>query len=555
MERAGWRPVPRGQRSGRSGGSRTQLAPLAPPPPQVTPPDGVYVFFVDVLPRAHAGRTASILTKTRLLWEHAGVRSIIVTAYDSSQLDDIGHELRAKGLLADGVTVASLHDFHPDDTELSPVRTERPFEEAGMSWVQDPDTGLYLFFQHGVHVLSKRLDHAGRTIVRDTYDRSHARHRSDEYWPNGTIRRTVFFDRFYGVARQELLHRRDGSVRLSIWWAVDDLTYVRTPERVTEFDAAGRPARTLDGYPEVIHACLDALIGDRLGFVSCEARRVDEWVLGYQRPNVRKIFVLHNAHIRPPFDDIHRIRPIYAPLLTSPDADAKVFLTQRQKQEAEAHFGPHPSYAVIPHSVPTPPPAAPVERDPKLVVMMARLDQQKQPDHAIAAFARVLREVPDARLEIYGRGVLAPELRKQIERLGIGQSVTLAGFTDDPGLAYRRAALSLLTSKYEGFGLTLVESFQHGCPAISYDLRYGPSDIITDGVTGYLVPPEDQAALAQRIVHALRHPQLLAEMSLAAKDRAAAFSEEGFVARWCALFDRLGRAPGESVAEAGPAVR
>jgi poly(glycerol-phosphate) alpha-glucosyltransferase len=222
--------------------------------------------------------------------------------------------------------------------------------------------------------------------------------------------------------------------------------------------------------------------------------------------------------------------------------DAKVFLTQRQKEEAEQHFGPHPSYVVIPHSVPTPPPAPPVERDPRLVVMMARLDQQKQPDHAIEAFARVVREVPDARLEIYGRGVLAPELRKQIRRLRLQDNVTLAGFTSDPGLAYRRAALSVLTSKYEGFGLTLVESFQHGCPAISYDLRYGPSDIIIDGVTGYLVPPEDTTALADRIVHALRHPELLARMSAAATERAAGFSEDGFVARWCALFDQLGRA-------------
>lgn len=84
--------------------------------------------------------------------------------------------------------------------------------------------------------------------------------------------------------------------------------------------------------------------------------------------------------------------------------DATVFLTQRQKEEAEAHFGPQPGYVVIPHSVPTPPPAPPVARDPKLVVMMARLDQQKQLDHAIDAFAQVVHEVPDARLEIYGRG-------------------------------------------------------------------------------------------------------------------------------------------------------
>ena len=181
----------------------------------------------------------------------------------------------------------------------------------------------------------------------------------------------------------------------------------------------------------------------------------------------------------------------------------------------------------------------PVARDPKLVVMVARLDQQKQVDHAIDAFARALRQVPDARLEIYGRGALTSQLQARIKRLGVSGSVTLAGFTDNPALAYRRAAVSLLTSKYEGFGLVLVESFQCGCPVVSYDLRYGPSDIITDGVDGYLVPPGDVAALAGAIVKVLEQPELAAAMSRAAIVAARRFSERAFVARWSALFNRL----------------
>ena len=507
-------------------------------------PDAVYIFFVDVLPRGHAGRTASILTKTRLLWELGGQRSIIVTAYDSSQLDDISHDLRQRGLLADGVRAVSLHDFFPDPTELDPDDHHTPFDEPGMVAVADPQTGQHLFFRHGVHVLTKRLDYAGHLIVLDRFNGARNRISSHEFWPNGTIRRTVFFDRYYGVARQELLHRRDGSVRLNIWWAVDPVTKVRTPERVTEFDERGRPVRYLADYAWVIHACLDNLIGDRPAFLISEARRVDEWVLGYRRDNVRQIHVLHNAHIRPPFDDIHRIRPIYTPVLTSANVDATVFLTHRQKDEAEQHFGPQLRGTVIPHAVPAPAePDPPVARDPKLVVMVARLDQQKQVDHAIDAFAQVLRQVPDARLEIYGRGVLAGQLKARIKRLGIGGQVSLAGFTQNPALAYRRATVSVLTSKYEGFGLVLVESFQCGCPVVSYDLRYGPSDIVTDGVNGFLVPPGDINALASAIVTVLQQPQLAAAMSRAALVAAGRFSEQALVARWSALFNQLAPAP------------
>ena len=526
--------------------TRDAPAPLAPAdddsaPEEIPPlPQAVYIYFVDILPRGHAGRTASILTKTRLLWELGGQRSLIVTAYDSSQLDDISHDLRARGLLADGVTAASLHDFFPDPTELDPLDHHRPFEEPGLAAIADPQSGQHHFFRHGLHVLTKRLDYAGRPIVVDQFDGARNRTSSQDFWPNGAVRRTVFFDRFYQVARQELLHRRDGSVRLSIWWAVDPVTKVRTPERVTEFDLHGRPVRYLADYAEVIHACLDNLIAGRPAFLISEARRVDAWVLGYRRPNVRQIHVLHNAHLRPPYDDIHRIRPIYAPSLTGRNVDATVFLTQRQLDEARQHFGAELRGTVIPHSVPALPAVVPpVARDPKLVVMVARLDQQKQVDHAIDAFARVLRQVPDARLEIYGRGALTSQLQARIKRLGVSGSVTLAGFTDNPALAYRRAAVSLLTSKYEGFGLVLVESFQCGCPVVSYDLRYGPSDIITDGVDGYLVPPGDVAALAGAIVKVLEQPELAAAMSRAAIVAARRFSERAFVARWSALFNRL----------------
>ena len=170
---------------------------------------------------------------------------------------------------------------------------------------------------------------------------------------------------------------------------------------------------------------------------------------------------------------------------------------------------------------------------------MARLDQQKQPDHAIDAFARVVREVPDARLEIYGRGPDENALRSLISRHGLGRSVKLKGYTTNPSAVYRRAALSLLTSRYEGFGLVVVEALAHGCPVVSYDLKYGPADIIEDGVDGYLVPLGDVDALARREVELLGDYATRAAMSQAAQPAATRFSPESFVARWSAVFYKL----------------
>ena len=170
---------------------------------------------------------------------------------------------------------------------------------------------------------------------------------------------------------------------------------------------------------------------------------------------------------------------------------------------------------------------------------MARLDQQKQLDHAIKAFAEVITKVPDARLEIYGRGVLQGELNRLIRNKGLSANVRLAGFTDDPMKVYRGAGLSLLTSRYEGFGLVLVESLQQGCPVVSYDLRYGPSDIIEDGVNGFLVPYGDQRAMADTIVRCLTEPGLLARLSSGTVPAVRPFTPESCVARWSGLYNEL----------------
>lgn len=530
-------------------GSRERPGPSAPQPlvtrrvdpvpPMLPFPPGKVIFAVDGVPRVHGGRTASILTRARLFRE-AGKESVVVTFYDSSQLDDIAHEFTQRGILSEGVTLASLHDFYPDDTQFSGVVLDHPIEEPGLHSRLDPVKGTYEYFDNGVLVMSKRFDYAGRLIVRDHFNGARSCTRSDEFWPDGTYRRQVFMDLYHGVARQELFYRHDGTVRLNVWWAVNPITKVRSPERVTLFDADGRPERVLASYEEILHACLDRLVGDEPALICCEARRIDPWVLSYSRPNVRKIFLLHNAHIRPPYDNIHEIRPIYRPVLDGRhDVDAVVFLTAAQRADAEAHFGDCDRFHVIAHSAASVSLDPETVRDPNLIVMMVRLDQQKRLEDAIKAFAEVHREYPSARLEIYGRGPEEMALSALIDRLHLSHSVTLAGHTSNPSRVYQSAGLSLLTSAYEGFGLAVLESLNNGCPVVAYDLRYGPSDIISHGQNGFLVPNGDIAALAAQIGSILGDPELMKRLSEAAPSVAEAFSEEAFVARWSNLCNRL----------------
>ncbi|WP_139209962.1 glycosyltransferase [Microlunatus flavus] len=517
------------------------VAPRFDPLPVLHPlPPAKYVFVVGAIPRNFGGRTASILHKCRLLKEIGGVDSTIVTLNYSSEVDDIAADLRRRGLLVDGVEIVNLHDYFDEQSTGVAEPVHHDVDEPGMDKIRDPDQEVYRYYENGVYRLYKRFDHEGRLIVRDWFNENRGRTRRDEFNLNGTIRRTTYMDLHHNKPRQEIFYRADGTPYMNKWLRVNPTTMTSSVERITMLDEQGAPYQVLLSNVELIQSYLDRLIGDQHCFLSVESRRSDGETLTYVRPNVKHVYVLHNPHIAPPFDDLAAVRPSYKPLLDQRDAHgAVVFLTNAQRADAEAVYGEQDNFAVIPHPV-APVPQVPFsDRDPDLVVMLARLDAQKRIPHAVAAFAHVVKARPSARLEIYGQGPEEGALQQLIDESGLRGSVRLMGYTKNPAEVYERAACSLLTSRFEGFGLVLLESLSHGCPVVSYDVKYGPADIVADGVNGFLVGSAMQQQMARRVVELLDDEPLRRRLSENAAQVRTEFSEETFVARWSELFHHL----------------
>ncbi len=517
------------------------IRPLEPLPPASPFPEGVYLYCVNALPRKFAGRSASIFAKMRTFARHGVTDQVLVTFLHSSELADIEHGLRQRGVIDDSMRLVCLHDHYPDDTRYDGPEIVHPVDEPDLHWIADDDQPVYRYFDaEGTYRLYQRFDHAGRLIVRDWFNPNRGRTLREEFRPNGTLRRRVHMDLHHNLPRQEIHYRADQTPAFNIWWTVDPDTLLLEVDRVTRFDDQGRPASVQHSLDEINHLCLDRLIGDSSAFVTSEDRLVDRYLIGYDNPRAKRLFVIHNAHLKEPYTDLQAVRPTFRPVFEArKKVDAVVFLTATQRGEAEVRYGRTPTFRVVPHAARPAEPVEGVERDPNLVIMMARLDTQKQVDHAIAAFARVHEKLPQARLEIYGTGPDQGQLRQLIADRGLRKVVTLKGFTTEPGLAYQRASLCLMTSRFEGAPLTLLEAMSYGCPVISYDLRYGPADVIADGVNGFLVPYGDRQAMADRIVAVLPDRQLLARAGAAAIARAADFDQEAFAARWAALLNEL----------------
>ncbi len=150
-----------------------------------------------------------------------------------------------------------------------------------------------------------------------------------------------------------------------------------------------------------------------------------------------------------------------------------------------------------------------------VVVGVGRLTTQKDFANLLDSFALLQRQNPSSRLIILGEGEDRVELVARAERLGLANRVSMPGHVPDPLPYLSRADLFVLSSRWEGFSIALVEALGAGCPVVSTDCPSGPSEILEGGRIASLVPPGDPAALALAMERTLAVPGSL-ELRLAA---------------------------------------
>ena len=186
---------------------------------------------------------------------------------------------------------------------------------------------------------------------------------------------------------------------------------------------------------------------------------------------------------------------------------------------------------VIPNAVDPGEPARSTLDEP-VIAAAGRLSPVKQYPKLVQAFSQVVAEHPEWSLRIYGSGDRAAKIEEAARKHGVQDNVTLMGQTRDLTAELSKASILGVSSKVEGFGMTIVEAFSVGLPVVSFDCPHGPGEIIEHGRTGLLVPAQDTEALGRSLLRLVEDRKERHYMGAHALEASSRYQLDAIIPRW-----------------------
>lgn len=175
----------------------------------------------------------------------------------------------------------------------------------------------------------------------------------------------------------------------------------------------------------------------------------------------------------------------------------------------------------------------------KRVLAVTRYSYEKGIDLLLEAWAQVEKQTEEWRLDVYGNGDTTA-FNALIDKLGIDRNrCQLHGYTCDVEKEYTNSSIFVCSSRFEGFGMVIVEAMACGLPVVSFDCPWGPRSIINDHEYGILVEKDNPTALAQGILSLVNDAALRMTLSGAAKRNVQSYKMEYIAAQWNRLFEDI----------------
>ncbi|MFT8470362.1 MAG: glycosyltransferase [Oenococcus sp.] len=275
-----------------------------------------------------------------------------------------------------------------------------------------------------------------------------------------------------------------------------------------------------------------------------------DWALTELKQPAYTALHLHNSQAVNPNDEQHALLNNHYEysLWQANSYDAIISATAKQSHDIQARFKPQvPCFTipvgVIPDAHFQSQTIKMAQRQPHSVIALARIAPEKQLDQLVKAIAIAQKQVPDITLDLYGyrdasnnyeayREIVAVIKENQLEK-----QVHVHEYTTRGNQIEQQAQVFAVTSAMEGFNLSLMEGLAQGDVGLTYDVNYGPNELVVDGKNGCILPYGDYQALAEKLVWLFQNPDQLQRMSDQAYRLSQRYSEKQVWQAWSALFD------------------
>jgi poly(glycerol-phosphate) alpha-glucosyltransferase len=383
---------------------------------------------------------------------------------------------------------------------------------------------------------SDHFDGDGQLVRRDFYD------------TRGFLGFSQFFATADDAAKRylalETFYGHTGRIGVEITYRQRDTGVVVTGYRLQHADGRQWHLMNTQQAYTVFLDCLNQDDGEGDTFISDRSNHTNRPMIN-MTTKARKLEHFHNIH----FADYHdpMSRPLTYPSIGESDllsrTDMVITPTHAQAHDMATRLRTQVPIVAIPVGSVAPavlaqPHIPMAKRQRGQILIVARMYYEKHLDDALWAFKRAHDQLSWLTLTIYGYGDGATDhrdeklLHKIVDEQHLADCVTFAGYTNDIGAVYDQSQVLLLSSRYEGFVLAILEAAAHGVPTVSYDTHYGPAELIQPGVSGELLPYGDVNGLGDALIKTFSTPERLAQLSAGAYARAADFSQARVWARW-----------------------
>lgn len=487
------------------------------------------IFLINSIDLIRGGLTKASLKQASFFAE-MGYETLMLTFNFNPNYPVIRKKLLDLGKIHEDVTILNFfEDLGGDNTAPCDILYKKAsFSNLteGLPYDKRKGYNAYRVYDNGLYKKYISLDENDSLDFIDYFNENRYRTKREEFDPWGNLKKVSFMDLQLNKVRQAVYYNHNKQAYCSQWFNPSTGKLQRTIIFGDDNKIQSYVNDELSFKVDWVKRIVDRCDNDR-NIVVSDTRSTDEVLINTDHPKIAKVWRLHSSHLDRPFTkDADITKKVKKGIEHLKAFDVALFLTEEQRNDIEERFNYQTEYCVVPHYH---------ETDlgfftktlnniigkknvceENLAVVVTRLSTLKRVDHIIRAFRIVVDELPSMKLEIWGTGDEYDNLQKLITELNLKDNVALKGYTQSPDTVYQRGLFSILTSKQEGFSLSVLESMYNCTPVVSYNIKYGPTDLILHDRAGYIVDDGNIEKLAEKMIYMFNNPKQTIKMGNAA---------------------------------------